>query len=656
MSILRFTAWVALLIIVVSVAYALFIGKELTQQLIQVPAPQQALPRYEYRPECTNHTYIDPWTVANSYGLSVENNAIVYKYTNTSEEAEKVLNNTSIDPELYYYYYSILTALVAIPKGSYSTVYDLHPLPVSQNDVENLTKLSLCFYLPSEGFEVPSIEPAVTANTSYIIKNVTVYKRESFRGLTVLTPVNVTKIINIATYLPTANILILNSTHYADPVNVTGFATGSISAERVGEVVCGNTTAYFAEYNTTGYIIYVCSVYNISYSISLGYEVNRSRTITDSFTGSTLFTASNCNGGALCSSTVASFEGGSYNGFKPLAKAVIEATSYYVGSETRIDGTPYLYEYYYTSFSVDTYTRSLRLYKVTATINANLSKVLTGVLSTMKLIVESNGSRIELPINISKPIINASVSAYPRESREFNASIYLSDVASIAGSRVLNFTRTVKVASISMSILKPETSLDSYAWNTVIDVKPIVDIKTWSIKAPSINITAIQKLLSPNPGELWLEKLTLRYIHDKIAQFIVNNTAMNQYFDVFMWLLVSQLPANMGNCSHETATPLLDALSNKCGSEIERVKILHNITSYSLDAQVKNISLYYPSYNGTAVNATVCIATIQSYPPLWNLYNETISAVYALPADNGYKVFYNIYENSPFGDWRRVKE
>jgi hypothetical protein len=58
---------------------------------------------------------------------------------------------------------------------------------------------------------------------------------------------------------------------------------------------------------------------------------------------------------------------------------------------------------------------------------------------------------------------------------------------------------------------------------------------------------------------------------------------MNQYFDAFMWLLVSQLPANMGNCSHETATPLLDALSNKCESEIERVKILHNITSYSLD-------------------------------------------------------------------------
>jgi len=196
----------------------------------------------------------------------------------------------------------------------------------------------------------------------------------------------------------------------------------------------------------------------------------------------------------------------------------------------------------------------------------------------------------------------------------------------------------------------------SSPWGTTIDVKPIVSIRTWSVRAPSINITAIQKLLSPNPGEVWLEKLTLRYIHDKIAQFIANNSAMNQYFDAFMWLLASQLPANMGNCtSHGTATPLLDALCDKCGSEMERVRILHNVTSYSLDVQVKSISLYYPSYN-TTINATVCIARISNYPELWNLYNTSIDRLYALPADNGYLVLYNIYENSPFGDWRRVKQ
>jgi len=127
--------------------------------------------------------------------------------------------------------------------------------------------------------------------------------------------------------------------------------------------------------------------------------------------------------------------------------------------------------------------------------------------------------------------------------------------------------------------------------------------------------------------------------------------------DGFMWLLASQLSVNMGNCtSHGTATPLLNALCDMCGSEAERVRILHNITSYSLNALIRNISLYYPSYNTTAINATVCIARISNYPELWNLNNTSIDHLYALPADNGYLVLYNIYENSPFGDWRRVKQ
>jgi len=86
----------------------------------------------------------------------------------------------------------------------------------------------------------------------------------------------------------------------------------------------------------------------------------------------------------------------------------------------------------------------------------------------------------------------------------------------------------------------------------------------------------------------------LRYIHDKIKWFIVNSSAVNQYFDAFMWLLASQLPVNMGNCtSHGTATPLLNALCDMCGSEAERVRILHNITSYSLNALIRNISSYH---------------------------------------------------------------
>jgi len=655
MTMLRFFAWVALLIIVISIAYALFAFREITQQAINLPAPSWTAPSYVYRPICKNTTYIDPWTVVNYFGLSIENNRIVFKYTNTTEEATKVLSNASIDPKTYYYYYSILTALVAIHLSNYTTVYDLHPLPVSRNNSEGLANLSLCIYLP-KGFEVPKVNASLATNTSYVARNVTVYVWDP--ALRAYVPRNKTEIINIVTYLPTASIAIANSTRYVNAYNVTGFATGSLSVERVGETVCGNTTAYFADYNAWGYIVYMCSVYNISYSISLGYEINGSKIVTDSYTGSTVFTASNCGGGASCTSTVASFEGASYKGFKPLAKATIDATSFYAYSETKIvNGTPYLYEHYYASFKIDTYTRTLRIYKADVAISTRLGKVLTGVLSTMRLIIDANGSRAVLPINISKPIVNASVSAYPWESRGFNASIYLGDVVSIAGSRIINFTRTVKVASISMGIDKPSADLSMYPWNTVIDVKPVVSIRTWSIRAPSINITRVQQLLTPNPGEVWLQRLVLRYIHDRIKQFIESNSAMDQYFDAYMWLLSAEIPSNMGNCSkHDSVKPLLDALCDKCGSEAEKAGIVCNITSYSLSVNITRVGLYYPTYNVTLVNATVCIARIGSYPPLWSLYNTSTNSFYAKPIDSGYLVFYNAYENSVFGDWRRVKE
>jgi len=104
LSFLRLVVWIVLLIIVVSIAYAVFAGREYTSpQPLQVAKPLWFAPSYEYRPICTDNIYIDPWTAVNYFGLSVENNRIVYKYTNTSEEAEKVLSNASIDPETYYY-------------------------------------------------------------------------------------------------------------------------------------------------------------------------------------------------------------------------------------------------------------------------------------------------------------------------------------------------------------------------------------------------------------------------------------------------------------------------------------------------------------------------------------------------------------------------
>jgi len=58
---------------------------------------------------------------------------------------------------------------------------------------------------------------------------------------------------------------------------------------------------------------------------------------------------------------------------------------------------------------------------------------------------------------------------------------------------------------------------------------------------------------------------------------------MSEYRDAYLWLLATQVPIAMKNCSrHESAKPLLDALCEACGSDYERTWILGNITWHTL--------------------------------------------------------------------------
>jgi len=636
LSFLRFVAWLAILIIVTSIVYALFAAKQyVAPQLLHVPQSLWPVPSFEHRPSCSNSVYMDPWSVVNYYGLSVDSE-IVYKYTNTSEEAENVLNDASIDPELYYYYYSILTALVAIPKSNYTTIYELHPLPVSRDDVEDLTKKSLCIFFP-KGFEVPRVRPALLSNESYYAENGSV--------------------VNVVTYLPTANISIAYSVDYSNPLLVEGYAEAGLSISTIETVPCGS---YHDEYecgNKTCVIdhSYYCTKYSIDYFYS--FKLLENSSVIDSYKHLGFLSVL---ADSDSSYDVAELEWGRYHGYGPFAKAWVRVREWGETSCSTSETNTTVYTActttYYADFSTETRVRGARLYKAVIPITIGRGEIWSGVLSTMSITVDINGSKTELPINTLN-LLNINISAYPWEAKKFSATVLLSDVTSIAGNRVLNFTRSVKVATINVSTSRPSIDLSKWGWGSTIDVKPIVSVEAWSIRAPNISIAKIQRLLQPNPGELWLEKLVLRYIHDKIKWFIVNSSAMNQYFDAFMWLLASQMPIGMANCTpHNTTTPILNALCSKCGSEAERVKILCNITGYSLNASIRSIGLYYPTYNETLVNATVCMAKIISYPELWELYNTSINNFYALPAGNGYRVFYNVYENSPFGNWLRARE
>ena len=168
----------------------------------------------------------------------------------------------------------------------------------------------------------------------------------------------------------------------------------------------------------------------------------------------------------------------------------------------------------------------------------------------------------------------------------------------------------------------------------------------------------VRELLARNPGATWLEKLALRYIHDKLVEFI-ESTPMKTYRDAYLWLLSAQIPIAMRNCTaHNTSTaPLLEALSDGCGCEEERVWVLGNVTSYPLTVNTTTVQLMWPSMiNETMVNATVVIAEIAGYPELWQLHNETLGLHLAKPIDDKHLVYYNIYENTVFCDWERLVE
>jgi hypothetical protein len=464
--------------------------------------------------------------------------------------------------------------------------------------------------------------------------------------------------VNVVTYLPTANISIAYSVDYSNPLLVEGHAEADLSISTIETVPCGY---YHDEYgcgNKTCIIdhSYYCTKYSISYTYSFKLLENSNVIDSYEYSGSLSILA-----GSDSSYDVAELEWGWYHGYGPFAKAWVRVREWGETSCSTSETNTTVYTActttYYADFSTETRSRGARFYKAVIPIAAERREIWSGILSTMSIAVDINGTRLALPVNTSKPLLSINISAYPWESKKLSTAILLSDVTSIAGSRVLSFTRSAKIASINISTSRPSIDPSKWGWGSTINVKPIVNAETWSIRAPNINITRIQRLLQPNPGELWLEKLVLRYIHDRVAQFIANSSAMNQYFDAFMWLLASQLPISMGNCtSHSTTTPILNALCNKCGSEAERVKMLCNVTGYSLDASIKNFNLYWPSYNSTAINATVCMTKISSYPELWELRIETLGIVLAKTVDKGYAVFYNTYENSPFGDWRRVKQ
>jgi len=173
----------------------------------------------------------------------------------------------------------------------------------------------------------------------------------------------------------------------------------------------------------------------------------------------------------------------------------------------------------------------------------------------------------------------------------------------------------------------------------------------------SIDTWKIREKLTPHPGAVWLERLTPRYIHERLVE-IIESTPMSNYREAYLWLLAAQIPIAMGNCDcHDSGKPLLDALGDGCGCNWEWVWLLGNIICFTLQVGTTQVLIKWPSLsNKTLVETPIVYANISGYPVLWQLYNETLGIHLAKPVDNKYQVYYSPVEDTVFCDWDRLVE
>ncbi|MCC6004731.1 MAG: hypothetical protein LM590_10355 [Thermofilum sp.] len=646
MELLKLLAWLVALALVLGVALSF-----LSEWRVPGHPGEAVLPRapsYELSHRCPRGNYtivLDPLEIFTYYTVTIRDGEVVAEPggPGTIVEAERVLSQY-LDPELYYYYYAVLAGAASYAFDCYR-VYYMHPLPMSEGDHEGLSRINITLCVPRRVI-TPLVEPRILAPEPFVLVNTSVQDPCTGEVLNTTTP------LNIITYAPTATLnLTLNATTRGN-ITVVGYVEGEVWTVPVGEQLV-EWCFYYEPANKTICYVDVYRVYNITYTYVLGYAVNGSL-VADAYTFSLEYTVRDCGLETLNETCV---EGGYFRGIGPLGRACV--TTYKSGytevyeNETHI---VYTSQYYLDEAWVERWIRGLRIPRqVVFTVVQSSVNALSGVESTMEVV--SRYSRLRL--NETGVLFTTNISLYG--AWEITEPLNLSDKVAICGGvgediKCINITRNVRFANVTISVTVEPPS--DWGWGRVADAVLDYDYTVAYHSQGSISPdkwVRIKELLARSPGA-WLEKLALRYIHDRLVE-IIESTPMKTYRDAYLWLLTTQMPIAMRNCTaHNASTaPLLEALSDGCGCEEERVWILGNVTSYSLTVNTTTAQLMWPSLtNRTVVNATVVIAEIAGYPELWQLRNETLGLHLAKPVDGRYLVYYDVYENTVFCDWRRL--
>jgi len=528
------------------------------------------------------------------------------------------VNLSQLNVTRYLIEYMKLGLLVQVGLIHNGSVYELHMLPVTEDDRENLTSRSIYICFPPRAI-YPFYTVRNTTNELFI-KNASILLDIPMIGTG---EYNVW--INVVTPPPYGDVSVNVSVVDYDHVVVFGNVTiNSIDVDIVGNVTygpfCGWTCIFGICYPEC--IRYVYNVYRvlINYTYTLS---SSSGSIVKADVIDLEFVSDDDNSWR--------FLFGSYKSFEGFAEIKVD---FFVSRDEEcrfVNETNFCTIYYHMdSLYVYTNWRGLRITDVEIQIDAEL-ETLTGVepvnttLRDTKLRL-SLGDRKRIPVEFFDRI---DICTY------INAAGF--ETKRCLGNTRKSFAGYVEVAYIVKDF--------EWRWGEIVDVP-------FSIR--------VEKKLYPPPyaPNVDLNKLFYGYLEEQVLRYISKLINGYTYWTVYwrkfiVWTLSTQIITQINICEHtHRYMNLINVLQNSCGSIDEKVEILSRFLSYlDIDNEIRDVSVYIvKGLNIVYEHGKAVTGYINDYPKFYNL-----TECCTILTDKGYMVVYDTVQNNVFSVLDRIR-
>lgn len=526
------------------------------------------------------------------------------------------MNLSQLNVTRYLIEYMKLGLLVQVGLIHNGSVYELHMLPVSEDDKENITSKAIYICFPPRAiypmFSVAN-KTSVLFNSSKVWMDIPVIGTGLYDVW-----------VNIATPPPYGDVSVNVSVVDYDHVVVFGNVTiNSIDVDIVGNVTygpfCGWTCIFGICYPEC--IRYVYNVYRvlINYTYTL---LSSSGSIVRADVIDLEFVSDDDNSWR--------FLFGSYKSFEGFAEIKVD---FFVSRDEEcrfVNETNFCTIYYHMdSLYVYTNWRGLRITNVEIQIDAEL-ETLTGVepvnttLRDTKLRL-SLGDRKRIPVEF---IDNTNICTYINAAG-FEAKRCFGNITR------KSFAGYVEVAYIVKDF--------EWRWGEIVDIPYTIIISKNLYPPPYAPRIDLNKMFYE-----YLQEQVLRYV----ASIIDSYSSQTLYRDFEAWVLATQILVQMNTRSNvRTYMHLIEALQDGCGSSDEKVEILSRILSHlGIDNEVRDV--FVETLKGLEIvyeRGRAIIGYIDMYPDFYELSC-------CVPYVGGrYMVVYDTVQNNIFSVLDRIR-